>query len=241
MSNQNRKPRGVPSGGQFAAQTHAEADVTLTEPVDSAPAVDLPDPLPELKLSTTSRSVMHFLDNWRNEDQFDLNAPYQRESVWDEDRRRNLIRSLKMGLPVGAIVVAKLPTDREMHVRVVDGKQRIEAMRAFTHDEFAVPGHWFEDADLEDPTSRGRDVVYSDLSQRGRRDFENRQVGCIEFDSELVYLGRGDDGKAQWYQRTEDEMIVAEAELYSLVNFGGVDQTDEDRERAEQVAEDHRS
>lgn len=146
-----------------------------------------------------------------------------------------------MRLPVGAIVVADLPTDRSGRVRVVDGKQRIEAMRAFSHDEFAVPGHWYDELDLEDPAARSRDIYYSDLSGRGRRDFENAQVGCIEFDSESVYMGRDEQtGKSIWHRRTDDEMIAAEADLYGLVNFGGVDQTEADRERAERVAADLR-
>lgn len=58
MPNRDRKPKGVSTGGQFAPQTHAEADVTLTEPADTTPPADLPEPLPELNPSTTSRSVM---------------------------------------------------------------------------------------------------------------------------------------------------------------------------------------
>ena len=38
----------------------------------------------------------------------DLNAPYQRGSVWTLDMRRNLIKSLLMGLPVGSIIVGVL-------------------------------------------------------------------------------------------------------------------------------------
>jgi hypothetical protein len=37
-------------------------------------------------------------------------------------------------------------------------------------------------------------------------------------------------------RRNEAEILAAEADLYLLVNFGGVPQTDADRARAQEVA-----
>jgi hypothetical protein len=79
-------------------------------------------------------------------DRLDLNPPYQRGSVWGVERKRNLIRSLLMGLPIGAVFL------NSRHImqpdRVVDGKQRIEAILDFLGDGLAVPAEWFAETDL---------------------------------------------------------------------------------------------
>ena len=38
-------------------------------------------------------------------DDYDLNPSYQRGHVWGVERKRNLIKSMLMGLPIGAIIV----------------------------------------------------------------------------------------------------------------------------------------
>jgi len=226
----------------------------------------IPDPLPEVHLSDMAFTAMHWIDTWREKREgeaptFDLEAPYQRGSVWTVDQRRNLIKSLLMGLPVGNIVVSKLPYTKisEPPFRIVDGKQRIEAIRAFHEDEFTIPGHWLKEHDLNDPSLREGHALYSDFSPRGQRILYSAHMGAlefspgvvttenVEFDKALVDPHRGrpiagheKDPRAQrWnhYTRTAEEIIQAEAELYLLVNFGGVEQTDADRERAEKIAD----
>lgn len=195
----------------------------------------VPAPLPELSLAARNYTASHWLPHDR--DSLDLDAPYQRGSVWDVERRRNLIRSLLMGLPIGAVVVAQLPYTRDRNVRVVDGKQRIEALRAFFAGDVTVPGWWFDPADLADgEAARGRDVTAADLSDRGRRVLENKSFPSLEFDSATEYTRRP-DGSWDRRTRTEEEMVAAEAAVYLLVNFGGVAQTDRDRARAETIAD----
>ena len=121
----------------------------------------------------------------------------------------------------------------------LQGKQRIEAMRAFTHDGFSVPGHWFPAKDLKDPSKRAGDIVYSDLVDGARRGFENHGIGTSEFQPATEAI-RMPDGTWTHRKRSEDEILVAEAEVYNLINFGGVPQTEEDFERANKVAEEHR-
>jgi hypothetical protein len=194
----------------------------------------IPEPLPHLNLKAMNWTVSNFMVFDGQEDHIDLTAPYQRQSVWDTSRRRNLIRSMLMGLPIGAVVYGRLSYDIEKFLRIVDGKQRIEAIRAFADDEFTIPGWWVENRWVNDPADRGRDLTYSQLSATGHRFFENLPFPGLEFDSTFEWY-RVDD---EWEQRprTPEEQIAAEAELYLLVNFGGVDQTDADRENAERVA-----
>lgn len=217
----------------------------------------LPDPLPSIRLSPSNRDVYHFLCKG-DEELFDLHAPYQRGSVWTDERRRNLIKSLLMGLPVGATIVSRLPFDPErpsMSYRVVDGKQRIEAIRAFSRGQLVVPGWWFKTDQVKNPSDRAGGVTVENLSVYGRRSFETCQLPCIEFDGEHEWhenpdfdpdvaaaarraSGVRDPRAHRWnpVPRTAEQLVQAEAELYLLVNFGGVAQTDEDLARAEAVA-----
>lgn len=193
-------------------------------------------PLPEVRLSATSRPFLHWLPKVYDGDIFDLNAPYQRGSVWSLEQRQALIKSLYMGVPVGSIIVSKLPYRKgsPFSYRIVDGKQRIEAVRAWAGDAFAVPGWWFDSEYIDLP---GDEVRWSHLSIVGRRRFETgTQLPGLEFDPELVWLGRKPDGSPHWGRRNDAQILVAEAELYALVNGGGTPQTDGDMARAAAVA-----
>ena len=194
-------------------------------------------PLPELKLNATNRSIEHFMARDSRGDLFDLEAPYQRGSVWDPDRQANLIRSLLMSLPVGSIIVSVLPWQQvtDASWRVVDGKQRIEALRRFTSGALAVPGAWFHETQLNDESLRAGDITWDELSDPGKRKFLNLPVSCLEFDGEHEMTRKGD---GTWFhrRRTPAELLAAEAELFGLINGAGVDQTAEDMERAARIA-----
>jgi len=147
--------------------------------------------------------------------ELDLNPPYQREEVWSEEQRVNLIKSILQGLPIGVIFLNS--RDIMEPVRVVDGKQRILAIRSFLDGDLAVPREWFAD-EAERPeypdikTSVTSAVVTGlDLAPRGRRHFEINAIATYETRFE-----------------TEDE----ERELYLRINFGGVPHTEADLARA---------
>lgn len=211
------------------------------------------NPLPELRLQPCNYTVSHYTGRGDSRNTFDLEAPYQRGSVWSIDQRRNLIKSLIMGLPVGTLIVSVLPfRGTGSHSwRVVDGKQRIQTVRAFVDDDaFAVPGWWFRPDDLNDPSLRAGDITYSQLAVGAQRGLQNRPLPSIEFKADIEYTDNPEydptlevgtaEYKAnpirtrRYLTRTcsDAEILHAEADLYLLVNFGGVEQTDDDRARA---------
>lgn len=208
--------------------------------------------LPELSLASLAYTADHYVEfdsaAERYKDmapKFDLDAPYQRASVWTPEQRVALIKSLLMGLPIGSVIIAKLPfkTGRA-HWRVVDGKQRIETIRAFWADEFAVPREWFRDYELTEAGSAFADVRFSELSQAGQRRLGNATVSALEFDSGTRWVFDPEHPTAQkrgsqWRTepRNDEQMIAAEAELYGLVNGGGTPQTDADMANAATYAE----
>ncbi len=146
----------------------------------------------------------------------DLDPPYQRGDLWSEEQRVNLIKSILQGLPIGVIFLNS--RDIMEPVRVVDGKQRVLALRRFLNGELAVPRKWF--ADEKDrpknpdvtPDSAHKDLITAlDLTEPGLLHFKMNAVAVYETNF-----------------TTEDE----ERELYLRINFGGVAHTEEDRERA---------
>jgi hypothetical protein len=169
--------------------------------------------LPRLHMQMYSFPVDQYAGWADKPDRLDLNPPYQRGSVWGVERKRNLIRSLLMGLPIGAVFL------NSRHImqpdRVVDGKQRIEAILDFLGDGLAVPAEWFAETDLI-PAAVGQwgrghlstdIVVYSDLTLPAQRRFRSATVATY-----------------QTKLRTEAE----ERELFLLINYGGVAQGDVD-------------
>lgn len=218
----------------------------------------IPAPLPELDLSSLATCVEHFNPRHDAVDHWDLDAPYQRPSVWTVEQRRALIRSFMMGVPVGAVVYAALgyhdthTTTPGGYYRVVDGQQRIRAVRAWFSGELDVPGHWFTTADLNDPEARGRMVTIADLSTRGSRGAWRWSLPSLVLDSvnetrrdasgewerepEAVVNGRRTGGGVRRYGRTKAEAVAFEAEVFLLLNGGGTNQTDDHMARVTEIA-----
>lgn len=57
-----------------------------------------------LKITHTNRPVT-VIKYWRDSGDLYLDAPYQRGGVWGETRRRNLVYSLLVGIPIPAILI----------------------------------------------------------------------------------------------------------------------------------------
>lgn len=181
-----------------------------------------PEPLHETNLNSTNRPLSWLVDRALGTSRsldFDMDQPYQRGDVWGLVRRQNLIRSLIMGVPIASLVVNdrmsarfKEPgysQDRNWSYAIVDGKQRVTTIMMFSRDEFAVPASWFREGSVETAvdTDDGPYVLYSGLTQTGRRRFENRPLAVSE--------GR--------FPTLADEQMI-----FDLVNFGGIAQGDTD-------------
>jgi len=182
--------------------------------------------LHRLPLSGFSANVMDFT---RDKSRWDLNPPYQRGSVWNDDQRRMLIHSLMIGLPIGAITLslrdAENPhPDPNVQGVVVDGKQRITTLRAFHDNEFTVPARWFEN----DPTYNEGGIYLPD---------------GVDLDGMVHYRDLTDLGQRLWFRSCTVTVVeavgldtAAEADLYLAINFAGVAQTDDDYARAAAIA-----
>lgn len=138
----------------------------------------------------------------------DVDPPYQREPVWDDDRRRNLIRSILIGLPIGALTFNERAFP---HWRVcIDGKQRLLAVHAFITDQFGVPATWWAPHHMTGHDGTGM-VRYNDLTTPGRRVFD-AQATTVTHTARL----------------SGDDIVEKETELFNLINYGGVPQGESD-------------
>jgi hypothetical protein len=66
-----------------------------------------------------------------------LNPPYQRRLRWDVKRKSRLIESLLMNVPIPPVFLYETDLAR---YEVVDGQQRLSAIREFFNNEFALTG-----------------------------------------------------------------------------------------------------
>ena len=182
-------------------------------------------PVEPLIVEPFARTAAHYMY-----DLFDLSPSYQRGSVWSTAQRQALILSFLRGVPVPAVVLSNRlhgawPKANPEYAEtgkpyaVIDGKQRIEAVRAWFADEFAVPATWFhaEDVKATTETDDGPYVTSSQLSRAAQTMASMRwQLPSIETSS----------------CASEAE----EAALYVLLNGGGIAQTDADMTNAARVA-----
>lgn len=109
--------------------------------------------------------------------QYDLSPYWQRNDVWKENRKSNLIESILLGLPLPSIfvMVVRTPNSSKTKFEVIDGKQRLSAIKEFANGEFAL-------SKLEMlPNLTGK--RYSDLNDDEREQFENYGLNFNEIES----------------------------------------------------------
>lgn len=182
-------------------------------------------PVEHIALSSSARSwgdLIHQIE--RGDISYD--TPYQRGEVWTHGQRMMLIYSIMSGTPIPAIVMnrrpakdwfaadgAQLPLDV-----VIDGKQRLSAVRAWLAGDLAVPMSWFPVCEVVqwEETADGPYVRYGGLSRRQQRFFEM---------SAHVPVAESSVGT-----------VAEEAAIYLRVNGSGTVQTQSDMDRAAKVA-----
>lgn len=148
--------------------------------------------LPRVPIEIGNRKAVDFIFR----EDLDLDPPCQRGSVWGADRQRNLWFSLLSGIPSGLIIVSRRADSTSA---VIDGKQRVEALRAFHNGTLTLPAGWFG--------ASGADA------------------GTLVTIDELDEIGPNQAARATVSVGTVDDLTLdGEQHLFDLVNFGGVPQ-----------------
>lgn len=88
-------------------------------------------------------TVMNQIKNV-NKNGLDLQPPYQRGYVWNEDFKEKLIYSIIKGYPIGNISVRNLEEANEKKAKseVVDGQQRLTTIFNFINDDLEIKGEF---------------------------------------------------------------------------------------------------
>jgi len=73
----------------------------------------------------------------------DLRPTYQRRDRWDNKKRSKLIESILMNIPIPPVYLRESDLNQ---YEVIDGRQRLETIRRFLSNQFALRGleYWFE-------------------------------------------------------------------------------------------------
>lgn len=184
------------------------------------------EPVRDLRMNVTARTwgdLIHHVQ--RGDTTYDL--PYQRGAVWTTEQRILLIFSILSGTPIPALIVNARPEnmwftstgDQRPIYAVIDGQQRLTAVRMFMEADLLVPASWFDPKYVEttEDTADGPYVCYSGLARTAQRFFENTPCPVAE-----ARLGS----------------VRAEAAVYLRVNGSGTPQSADDMARAARVAAD---
>jgi Protein of unknown function DUF262 len=161
-----------------------------------------------------------------------VDTPYQRKSVWTNDQRISMIKSLLTGVPLPVIILndrntiawkqanGAVPAGEPVSV-VIDGKQRLETARLWIEGRLAVPAEWFFDAEIEPMRLVGV-----------------RDLGFVRY-SELTRITRVVVARMMLIPVAEAGVasVREEARVYVLVNSAGTQQSPTDILRARSVAE----
>lgn len=108
-----------------------------------------------------------------NRDLLDLDPPYQRRSVWNQDYKDYFIDTVLNGLPAPAIFIyQEITPEGVSKVSIVDGKQRLSTLFEFAKDEFPI----YEKATI----GRFRGKFFKDLDNETKQNFWKYQF-AIEY------------------------------------------------------------
>lgn len=175
-------------------------------------------PLKHRSIGSSARSLADLVHSVESGD-LALHTPYQRGDVWADDQRRNLIKSLLLGIPIAALVINRRgdnhaweqhngPVDYgQPYYACIDGKQRLTTVQMWMNDRLAVPAEWFWEGCKPDSMVR-----YGALDVVRQRFFRNQAILPVA----EATLGS----------------VAEEAEVYDLINSAGTAHTQADLDRA---------
>lgn len=93
-------------------------------------------------------SVWRQIETWQKEDGLDLNPDFQRGHVWTEAQQIAWLEFFVRGGKTGRILYFNHPgwnRGYQGQSVIVDGKQRLEAIRRFLHNEIPVFGSYYRE------------------------------------------------------------------------------------------------
>lgn len=114
--------------------------------------------------------------------ELDIRPAWQRTDVWSLKRKRELVKSLILGIPLPSIILHK--NSRQGTYSIIDGKQRLLAIHQFAGNTWKLPKY---EVRQDNPLYRCRGAFYSNpskasLPQDIRRQFDLRKIPALVFE-----------------------------------------------------------
>ena len=109
-----------------------------------------------------------------------LEPSFQREYVWNQPKKQQLIDSILLGIPIPTFYFS---IDKNGNLLVVDGKQRINSILEFLKGKLSLPSSYrflCLNKDSED------EVYFKELESRVKRKFEDYPLTCYLVDSSVI-------------------------------------------------------
>lgn len=134
-----------------------------------------------LRYQVRSREIVDLVSAMRS-GRLTLSAYFQRNLVWRDTHKHDFIDTILKGFPFPQVFLARGPINvdtMESSTCVVDGQQRLNAIKDFVDDGFPVNGRCF-----------------SELSLKEKEEFLKYEVAVIDFD-----LDAGDENLKEVFKR----------------------------------------
>lgn len=121
---------------------------------------------------------------------FNYDPPYQRRSVWSDEKQSYFIDSLLRNFPIPPVFLhRKIDEDTgKTTFDVIDGKQRLTAISRFISGEISASNEY--GSEDEDDILSG--VAFSDLGER--QDLKNYKTSFWKYDLPIEYIDPSDEG-----------------------------------------------
>ena len=124
-----------------------------------------------LQISYSQRHVISLIWCYYGQSGIDDEVEYQRGNVWTEEDQVKLIDSIYRNIDIGKFVIIRRPyKENEKGYEILDGKQRLGALRAFYEGRIKYKGYTFQELSSRDrhhftdyPVSWGEIGVPHDL------------------------------------------------------------------------------
>ncbi|KTF20287.1 DUF262 domain-containing protein [Streptococcus gordonii] len=109
-----------------------------------------------------------------------LEPSFQREYVWNQPKKQQLVDSILLGIPIPTFYFS---IDKNGNLLVVDGKQRINSILEFLEGKLSLPSSYrFLCLDKDSK----HDVHFKELESRVKRKFEDYPLTCYLVDSSVI-------------------------------------------------------
>ncbi|MDR3587127.1 MAG: DUF262 domain-containing protein [Desulfosporosinus sp.] len=134
------------------------------------------------------QKLVQWLINQNKKNLLDLSIPIQRNQVWNDIHKSNLVVSILNGFPVESLLFEESSIDKSF--KVLDGKQRILTIIQFANNEFKLSAK----SKAKDSELQGK--TFQNLTPEQQEQFSNYQITITmvrdlsEADRELLFFMR---------------------------------------------------